>query len=103
MTTKYEILRTNMFNRWFDKQNDEIQEKVVDNIDRIQQGNFSNCKLLRSGIGELKIHYGKGIRIYYTKSADTILILLYGGADKKHQTDDIEKAIRIREILKENI
>jgi putative component of toxin-antitoxin plasmid stabilization module len=47
MTTKYEILRTNIFDKWFNKQNDEVQEKVVDNIDRIHEGNFSNCKLLR--------------------------------------------------------
>jgi putative component of toxin-antitoxin plasmid stabilization module len=46
---------------------------------------------------------GEGIKIYYTKIADTILILLYGGVDKKHRTDDIEKAIRIRELVKENI
>jgi putative addiction module killer protein len=103
MTTKYKILRTNIFNKWFDKQNDEVQEKVVDNVDRIQEGNFSNCKLLRNGISELKINWGKGIRIYYTKTADTILILLYGGVDKKYQADDIEKAIRIKELLKEHI
>lgn len=54
MITKYEILKTNFFIRWFDKQNDEVQEKVVDNINRIHQGNFSNCKLLRSGVYELK-------------------------------------------------
>jgi putative addiction module killer protein len=103
MTTKYEILRTNIFNKWFDKQNDEVQEKVVDNIDRIHEGNFSNCKLLRNGIFELKINYGKGIRIYYTKTAETILILLYGGADKKQQAKDIEKAIIIKKTLRRRI
>ncbi|MDR1104552.1 MAG: hypothetical protein LBK92_04305 [Endomicrobium sp.] len=42
----------------FNKENDEVQEKVVDNIDRIQKGNFSNCKLLKNGICELKINWG---------------------------------------------
>jgi putative addiction module killer protein len=103
MTTKYEILRTNIFDKWFNKQNDEVQEKVVDNIDRIHDGNFSNCELLRNGISELKINYGKGIRIYYTKTTETILILLYGGADKKRQAKDIEKAIIIKETLRRGI
>ncbi|MDR2437259.1 MAG: type II toxin-antitoxin system RelE/ParE family toxin [Endomicrobium sp.] len=103
MTTKYEILRTNIFNKWFDKQNDEVQEKVIDNIDRIHEGNFSNCKLLRNGIFELKINYGKGIRIYYTKTTETILILLYGGTDKKQQAKDIEKAIIIKEAVRREI
>jgi putative addiction module killer protein len=66
---------------------------VSDNIDRLKVGNFSNCKLLRNGISELKINYGKGIRIYYTKGTETILILLYGGSHKKRQANDIEKAI----------
>jgi putative addiction module killer protein len=61
---------------------------------------LTNCKLLRNGIFELKINCGKGIGIYYTKTAETILISLYGGADKKHQADDIEKAIRIKELYK---
>jgi putative addiction module killer protein len=80
-----------------------VQEKVVDNIDRIHEGNFSNCKLLRNRIFELKINYGKGIRIYYTKTGEAILILLYGGVDKKQQTKDIEKAIIIKETLRRGI
>jgi putative addiction module killer protein len=99
----YIVKSSIFFTRWFEKQNESVQTKVSDNIDRLKIGNFSNCKLLRNGISELKINFGKGIRIYYTKTAETILILLYGGADKKRQTDDIEKAILIRETLRSKI
>ena len=50
-----------------------------------------------------KIDFGKGIRIYYTRSNNIILILLYGGADKKQQQQDIEKAIQIKETLRGKI
>jgi putative addiction module killer protein len=56
---------------------------------------------LRDGIFELRIRYGKGVRVYYTKDGQDILILLHGGADKKKQNKDIEKAIRIKEDINE--
>lgn len=97
---EYKILRTNFYEKWFEKQDDEVQIRVITNIARLQIGNFSNCKALKKGVSELKIDFGKGIRIYYTKSGGTILILLYGGADKKQQREDIEKAITIKEALR---
>ncbi|MDR1926855.1 MAG: hypothetical protein LBQ13_04245, partial [Endomicrobium sp.] len=80
----------NSFWRWFENQTRELKTIVADNIERLRQGNTSNCKYLRDGISELRIHCGKGIRIYYTKRGKDILILLYGGADKKNQKKDIE-------------
>jgi putative addiction module killer protein len=100
---EYKILRTNFYEKWFFKQDNEVQEKVIDYISRLKFGNFSNCKALGKGISELKVDFGKGIRVYYTKSGDTILILLYGGADKKQQQEDIEKAIIIKESLRGKI
>ncbi|MDR1418675.1 MAG: type II toxin-antitoxin system RelE/ParE family toxin [Endomicrobium sp.] len=97
------ILRTNFYEKWFNKQDDEVQEKVINYVSRLQMGNCSNCKALKKGVSELKIDFGKGIRIYYTKSSNTILILLYGGSDKKQQQEDIEKAIAIRETLRGQI
>jgi putative addiction module killer protein len=91
----------NGFRRWFETQTREVKNVVADNIERLRQDNTSNCKYLRDGISELRIHYGKGIRIYYTKRGKDILILLYGGADKKNQKKDIEKAIKIKENINE--
>jgi putative addiction module killer protein len=36
-------------------------------VKRLACGNFSNCKMLRQGIFELKMYYGKGIRVYYIR------------------------------------
>ncbi|MDR2644578.1 MAG: hypothetical protein LBB44_01140 [Endomicrobium sp.] len=103
MIPKYEILRTSFFVKWFDEQTRDVVREITDGVLNLRRGNFSNCKLLRSGVYELKIHYGKGIRIYYARNGETILILLYGGADKKQQAKDIEKAIKIKELLKGKI
>jgi putative addiction module killer protein len=45
----------------------------------------------------LRIQTGPGYRVYFTKRAEQIIILLVGG-DKSTQSKDIEKA---KKILKE--
>jgi putative addiction module killer protein len=58
---------------------------------RIEQGNLSNVVWFR-GIGEYKIDWGQGYRIYLARDGSTIIVLL-GGGTKKRQQRDIERAI----------
>jgi putative addiction module killer protein len=97
------IRPTRFFTKWFEKQSREIRVKVSVNIERLSAGNFSNCKMLGDGISELKINYAKGVRIYYYKDGEYILILLCGGADKKRQSEDIARAAEIKKFLKEKL
>ena len=53
--------------------------------------------MIEIDIGELRIHYGPGIRIYYGKIG-TKLILLLCGDDKGSQEKDIRQA---KEYLKD--
>jgi putative addiction module killer protein len=55
-------------------------------------GNFGDHKYWREGVYELRLTYGKGIRIYYGKEQDTIILLLLGG-NKSTQNQDVNKAI----------
>ena len=63
----------------------------------LKLGNFGDCKAIGDGIAELRIHYGPGIRVYYSKIGNKVILLLCGG-DKGSQTKDINKA---KEYLKE--
>ncbi|MCL1901605.1 MAG: type II toxin-antitoxin system RelE/ParE family toxin [Endomicrobia bacterium] len=92
------IKRTFVFEKWFSKQKNNIKEIIVIYLNRVVLGNMSNCKSLGGGLHELKIHYGKGIRVYFTNINGEIIILLCAG-DKSSQQEDIIKA----KVLKENL
>jgi putative addiction module killer protein len=51
------------------------------------------------GIGELRIDWGPGYRVYLLQVEDT-LILLLGGGTKKRQSADIVTAKRLRDEFK---
>jgi len=71
--------------------------KILTRIDRLKLGNFGDCKSVGDGIYELRIHYGPGIRLYYSRVGNKVLLLLCGG-DKSSQVKDIKKA---KEFLKD--
>ena len=63
-------------------------------------GNAGDVKPVGHGVSELRIDFGPGYRIYYTKLNQVLVILLIGG-DKRSQTTDIAKAIDLAKQLKE--
>jgi putative addiction module killer protein len=65
---------------------------VLARLDRLENGNFGQCRSLQSGVWELKIDHGPGYRVYYGQAGKTVLLLLCGG-DKRSQRADIERAV----------
>ena len=51
-------------------------------------------------MSELKIKFGPGYRVYYTKRGDRLLLLLVGG-DKSSQDDDIALALQLARNFQE--
>ena len=72
--------------------------KVRVAVARMEQGNLSNVVWFR-GIGEYKIDWGPGYRLYLAKDGLEIIILLCGG-NKKRQQRDIDQAIVLWENYK---
>ena len=69
----------------------QIRQAINANIRRLSVGNFGNTKPVGSGIFELRIDYGPGFRVYFTRRGNEVVLLLCGG-DKSTQNRDIESA-----------
>lgn len=57
---------------------------------RLEMGNSSNVKWIGT-IGEYRIDWGPGYRLYLGRDGEALIILLVGGT-KRRQKADIEKA-----------
>lgn len=68
-------------------------DKIAQRIVRFASGLAGDVKFF-DGIGEMRIDYGPGYRVYFARRGDVLVILLCGG-DKSSQRRDIEKAKRM--------
>lgn len=82
---------TSPFGEWFTGLDGVSAAKVQAAVVRMEQGNLSNIQWFR-GIGEYRIDWGPGLRIYLAKDGIRIILLLGGGA-KKRQQNDIDLAV----------
>lgn len=86
------------FGEWFGSLEAVAAAKVRVAVSRMEQGNLSNVEWFR-GIGECKIDWGPGLRIYLAKDGLKIIILI-GGGTKKRQQQDINQAVALWEDYK---
>ena len=94
-----EVYKTEEFARWFKRLRDrKAKASIQARIDRLQQGHFGDVESLGDGVSELRLFYGPGYRIYFTKRSSIIVILLTGG-DKGSQSKDIAKAKELAKQL----
>jgi putative addiction module killer protein len=94
-----EIRKTETFAQWLDGLRDlRARARVQVRIERLAAGNAGDVKAVGEGVSELRIDYGPGYRVYFTKRGRAVVILLAGG-DKHTQANDIRIAQRLADNL----
>ena len=94
-----EIRKTEMFSIWLDGLRDlRARARVQARIERLAGGNPGDVKPVSEGVSELRIDYGPGYRVYFTRQKREFVILLAGG-DKSTQAADIRTALRLARDL----
>jgi putative addiction module killer protein len=78
------------YQAWFDNLPAQAAAKVATARARLEMGNTSAIKWI-GVIGEYRIDWGPGYRIYLAKDGEDLVILL-GGGTKRRQQADIEHA-----------
>ena len=81
---------SNPYRKWFDALHSQAAAKVATAVVRLELGNTSRVKWIGT-IGEYRIDWGPGYRIYLAKDGERLVILL-GGGTKRRQQADIERA-----------
>ncbi len=97
-----EIRKTDVYGAWIDNLRDsQGRSRIFVRIERLAAGNPGDVKPVGEGVSELRIDFGPGYRVYYTKREQRIVILLAGG-DKSTQATDIKTALRLARNLEES-
>jgi putative addiction module killer protein len=87
-----EIRETEVYARWFARLPDHAAPaRILARIRRLLLGNAGDVKPVGEGVSEMRIDYGPGYRVYFTRRERTLIILLAGG-DKSTQAKDIQSA-----------
>ncbi|MBZ9884242.1 type II toxin-antitoxin system RelE/ParE family toxin [Mesorhizobium sp. CA10] len=86
-----DVQQTEEFRKWLrDLKDIRAARKIAQRLIRVGAGLLGDAKFFE-GIGEPRIDYGPGYRVYFVRRGSTIIILLCGG-DKSSQDRDIRKA-----------
>ena len=90
-----EIRQTRDYARWFRRLRDRRARGRIDKrILRLSLGNAGDVRSVGSGVSEMRIDYGPGYRVYFTRRGNSAVILLAGG-NKASQRQDIQRAIEL--------
>ena len=80
------------FTEWLDSIRDKTtKSRIKKRMDRVEDGNRGDYKLLGPNLYELRLDFGPGYRIYFSEPDSTTILILCAG-DKSSQTTDIERA-----------
>ncbi|MEO7623531.1 MAG: type II toxin-antitoxin system RelE/ParE family toxin [Gallionella sp.] len=94
-----EIRKTEKYAQWLDGLRDiNARARIQIRVERLAAGNAGDVKSVGEGVSELRINYGPGYRVYFTKRGRELVILLAGG-DKSTQASDIKTALRLAHNL----
>jgi putative addiction module killer protein len=93
------VRQTEQFIEWLDALRDvKAQVRIAARIRHIEAGSLGDWQPIEGGVSELRIDYGPGYRVYFTRRGRELIILLAGG-DKSSQKRDIRRALQIASRL----
>jgi len=94
------LIATPEFEQWLGKLRDaKGKARILSRLDSAALGNFGDCQSVGEGVSEMRVHFGPGYRVYFTRRGTFVYVLLIGG-DKSTQKRDIKRALTMARELK---
>lgn len=95
----FTIRQTQEFQDWLDALKDvRAQVRIAARLRLAEAGNLGDWKSVGNDVSEMRIAFGPGYRLYFTRR-ESILIIMLAGGDKSTQARDIKRAQRILKQL----
>lgn len=97
----FEVIESPAFQAWMSELRDQkARSRMAARITRVTQGNLGDWKPTQGAVSELRIDYGPGYRLYFTRRGGKVILLLCGG-DKRTQAADIKRALKMVDQLED--
>lgn len=94
----FTVRLTQEFQDWLDALKDlRAQVRIAARLRLAEAGNLGDWKPLGGEVSEMRVDFGPGYRLYFTRRGSVLIVILAGG-DKSTQVRDIKRA---QLILKE--
>ena len=91
----FTVRQTEEFVAWLDAVTDKrAQIRVVARVRQAEAGNLGDWKPIEGSVSEMRIDIGAGYRLYFTRRAGVLIILLCGG-NKSSQKRDVRRALQL--------
>jgi putative addiction module killer protein len=91
----YILRQTVGFQNWLDDLKDQrAQVRIAARLRLAEAGNLGDWKTVGGEVSEMRVDYGRGYRLYFTRRG-TLLIIMLAGGDKSSQKRDIKRAQRM--------
>jgi putative addiction module killer protein len=93
------IQLTSEFESWLDDLRDKkAQVRIAARLRQAGTGNLGDWKSVGGELSEMRVNFGPGYRLYFTRRGSVLIVMLAGG-DKSSQARDIKRAQQILKNL----
>ena len=95
----FTVRKTLEFQTWLDALKDmRAQVRIAARLRLAEAGSLGDWKPVGGDVSEMRVDVGPGYRLYFTRRASILIVMLEGG-DKSSQARDIKRAQRmLREL-----
>jgi putative addiction module killer protein len=93
------VRQTQEFQDWLDGLRDlRAQVRIAARLRLAEAGSLGDWKPVGGDVSEMRVDFGPGYRLYFTRQGSILIVILAGG-DKSTQARDIKRAQRILKEL----
>ena len=91
----YTVRQTEEFVLWLDDLKDKrAQVRIAARLRQVEAGNLGDWQPIEGDVSELRVDFGPGYRLYFTRHGRIVIVMLNAG-DKSSQKRDIRRALKL--------